>query len=158
MMKNNKRGFSLAEILVAVVILSIALVSIFSHIIQTRKGARATFEELKGIGYAQDMIDRIKSTPFDEIPEMKDAGDDKSFGDLKIKEESEIPKVPGTPTPFIREVTIEEFDEDFGKSKFEMKRVKVRVSWKISTVDENNNRKSRDVDVILRTILRKLVN
>lgn len=150
----SRRGLSLADVLVAVVILSIGLVVIFSHIITSRKGAHATLEELKGIGYAQDLIDRVKCTPYDKVPEMKDAEDETSFSELKVADK-EIRKVAD---PFRRKVTVEEFTEDLGGKDFKMKKVEVRVSWTVTNYDEKNRSVSRDVDVVLRTIIRKLVN
>lgn len=150
----SRRGLSLADVLVAIVILSIGLVIILSHIISTRKGANATLEELKGIGYAQDLVDRIKCTPYDKVPEMKESEDDATFGALKIADK-EIRRVE---KPFNRKVTVEEFTEDLGGTEFKMKKVEVRVSWIITNYDDKMKSVSRDVDVVLRTIIRKLVN
>ncbi len=149
-----RRGLSLADVLVAIVILSIGLVIILSHIITSRKGANATLEELKGIGFAQDLVDRVKCTPYDKVPEMKDADDEASFAQLKVADK-EIRKVT---EPFRRRLTVEEFSEDLGGQEFKMKRVEVRVSWTVTNYDDKNRSVSRDVDVVLRTIIRKLVN
>lgn len=153
-----RRGFSFPEVLVAIVILSIALVVIFSQIIQARKGANATLEELKGIGYAQDMVDRIKCTPYDKVPEMTAAEDEASFASLKIAEK-EIRRVTNEEKKnFTRKVTVEEFEEDMGGVNVKMKKIEVGVSWTVTNTDQNNKHVTRDVGVVLRTIIRKLVN
>ena len=158
--RRARRGFSMAEVLVAVVILSLALVAIMTHIVQGRKGANATLEELKGIGYAQDMIDRIKCTPYDKVPVMKDADDEANFGSNGLKiAAKEIRKVADEDKKnFTRLVTVEEFDEDMDGVKVTMKRIEVKVNWTVTNVDVNNRHVSRDVGVVLRTIIRKLVN
>lgn len=150
----SRRGISFADILVAIVILSIALVVIFGHIVFTRKGAHATLEELKGIGFAQDLIDRVKCTPYKDVPEMKDALDDASFAGLKIADK-EIRRVE---EPFVRKLSVEEFTEEIGGFDFKMKKVEVRVTWTVSNYDEKVQKVSRDVHVTLSTIIRKLVN
>jgi prepilin-type N-terminal cleavage/methylation domain-containing protein len=157
-MNLGKKGFSLAEILVAVVILSIALVGIFSQIIQTRKGTQATLEELKGLGYAQDMSERIKSTPYNSLVEMDESEDENTFKKLKIDEDNELEKLENAKTLFKRFVTIKEFKQDFNTTEYKMKRVTVKVTWKIISNDAKNNKVSRDVSVKLDTMVRKLVN
>ena len=157
-MNLGKKGFNLAEILVAVVILSIALVGMFSQIIQTRKGTQATLEELKGLAYAQDMAERIKSTPYSSLPEMDESDDENTFAKLKIAEDKELTKLKDTSAFFQRFVTIKEFKQDFGSTEYEMKRVTVKVTWKIISNDAKNNKISRDVSIKLDTIVRKLVN
>lgn len=151
----GRRGFNFPELLVAVAVLAFGLALLFMNIIQTRKGAQATLEELKGIGYAEDMIERIKCTPYDEVPEMTDSEDDASFSALKIDEGTEVAKVAD---PFRRLTTVEEFEEDFDGEKLKMKKVLVHVTWKIYEHNRENQTVSRDVDVRLRTLLRRLVN
>lgn len=150
----GRRGISLPDILVAIVIMSLALVVIFGHVVFTRKGAHATLEELKGIGYAQDLIDRVKCTPYKDVPEMKESLDDASFAALKIADK-EIRRVE---EPFVRKLTVEEFSEDIGGHEFKMKKIEVRVTWTITNYDDKVQKVSRDVHVTLATIIRKLVN
>lgn len=153
--RTNRRGFNFPELLVAVAVLAFGLALLFMNIIQTRKGAQATLEELKGIGYAEDMIERIKCSPYDDVKEMTDSEDDATFTLLEIGEDTEIAKVA---EPFRRLTTVEEFEEDFDGTKLKMKKVLVHVTWKIFEHNRENKTVSRDVDVRLRTLLRKLVN
>ena len=129
------------------------------HIIQTRKGTQATLEELKGLGYAQDMIERLKSTPYDDLVELDQSEDEATF--KKVKERLEtLTKLPleNEPAEFNRTVSIEEFTQDFGGTKYKMKKIEVIVKWKVKNLDENNKWKSRQAHVKLNTIVRKLVN
>jgi hypothetical protein len=129
------------------------------HIIQTRKGTQATLEELKGLGYAQDMIERLKSTPYDDLVELDQSEDEATFKKLKIGKD-ELTKLPleNEPAEFNRTVSIEEFTQDFGGTKYKMKKIEVIVKWKVKNLDENNKWKSRQAHVKLNTIVRKLVN
>lgn len=151
----NKKGFSLVEIITALVILSIASISLISHVLFTRQGAQATLDEMKGIAYAADMIDRIKTTPYSDIPLLNNSLDDETFNKLKITEE-EMEKVK---KPYERKVTITEVSENFNddKAKFKMKKVIVEVNWSVS-VNDGANVKTRPVSIKLTTLVRKLVN
>ena len=158
--KNNdcrgiKKGFTLIEIIVALVILSIAFVGISGQILTTRRGAQATFDEMKGIAYAADMIDRIKTTPYSDIPILNASEDDDSFAKLKISDE-EMAKAE---KPYVRVVTIKEEKQEFNKKdNFKIKKVNVEVKWTVSNPDDKGKMITRPVSVKLNTLVRKLVN
>ncbi len=153
--RKNMRGFTLVEIIVALVILSIAFVGISGQILTTRRGAQATFDEMKGIAYAADMIDRIKTTPYKDIPLLNSSDDSESFSKLKISDD-EMAKVQN---PYERRVTITELKQEFNKKDdFNIKKVNVEVKWTVSNPDDKGKIITRPVSVRLNTLVRKLVN
>jgi type IV pilus assembly protein PilV len=153
--KGLKNGFTLIEIIVSLVILSIAFVGISGQILTTRRGAQATFDEMKGIAYAADMIDRIKTTPYSDIPALNASEDDDSFAKLKISDE----EMARTEKPYVRVVTIKEEKQEFNKKdNFKIKKVSVEVKWTVSNPDDKGKMITRPVSVKLDTLVRKLVN
>lgn len=143
------------EIIVALVILSIAFIGISTQVLTTRRGAQATFDEMKGIAYAADMIDRIKTTPYSDIPILTGSEDDETFNKLKIGKDEMV----GVQKPYERRVTISEVKQEFnGKEDFKMKKVAVEVKWTVSNADDKGKIITRPVSVKLNTIVRKLVN
>jgi prepilin-type N-terminal cleavage/methylation domain-containing protein len=153
--QNSKKGFTLVEIIVALVILSISFVGISSQILTTRRGAQATFDEMKGIAYAADMIDRIKTTPYSDIPILSGSDDTESFSKLKIGKDEMV----SVQKPYERKVTITEEKQEFNKKDdFKIKKVNVEVKWTVSNADDKGKIITRPVSVKLNTLVRKLVN
>gem|GEM_PF-5196979 len=151
----NKKAFTMVEIIVALVILSIAFVIIAGQILFTRKGAQTTFDEMKGIAYAADMIDRIKTTPYSDIPLLNNADDNEAFNKLKIG----VDEMARVQKPYERKITITEVQQEFNKSdKFDMKKVNIEVKWIASNPNDKGQIISRPVSVKLNTLVRKLVN
>lgn len=58
--KTFQRGFSLIEVLVALVILVIGLIGIFNLHIVAKRGSFESFQQTQASYYANDMINRIK--------------------------------------------------------------------------------------------------
>lgn len=152
-------AFTMIEILVAIAVLSFAFVPLIMNIMNARRGAESTIEEMKGIAYAADMIDRIKTTPYKNLKELNQADDDTAFKTLDI-DPQEMAR-PAANASFVRKVTIsKELDEKFnaGKSKYKMRKITVEVSWVISTQNDKGTTIKRPVSIKLCTLIRKLVN
>jgi len=158
--KNLKnKAFTIIEILVAIAVLSFAFVPIFMNIMNARRGAESTIEEMKGIAYAADMIDRIKTTPYKKLKDLNQADDDTAFKALEIGPD-EMAR-PDTRSAFTRKVTIsKETDEKFnaGAVKYKMRKITVDVSWVISAQNDKGVTTKRPVSIKLSTLVRKLVN
>jgi len=161
MVKNNfkNKAFTMIEILVAIAILSFAFVPIVMNIMNARRGAESTIEEMKGIAYAADMIDRIKTTPYKKLKDLDKVDDDTAFKALEIGPD-EMAK-PDAKSAFTRKVTIsKEIDEKFngGQAKYKMRKITVDVSWVISAQGDKGVTTKRPVSIKLSTLVRKLVN
>jgi prepilin-type N-terminal cleavage/methylation domain-containing protein len=172
-MTHDRRAFSLVEILVAVTIMTIALVAILSHSLTARRGVQATAEEIRGVGFAEDLIDRVKTMKYEDIPELDKAPDDESFPKLGIGaaggtsggastegasgDAGALVELEPTPEPFKRFVTVEEVEQDFSSVKAKMKRVTVKVAWTVKTLKESGNIE-RPVRIQLVSLVRKQFN
>ena len=78
--KLSKKGFSLIELMVAVVILAIALVGIFLAFSSGWMGMADARDRTVATNYAQEILEDIKNTPFEKIhPESKSQIDDTKF-------------------------------------------------------------------------------
>jgi len=161
-MRNDKRtkGFSLIEIVIALVIMSVTFTGLIMHIMSTRRGAESTVEEMKGIAIAADMSDRIKNMLYDKIPLLNNSDDSNTFSSLSIPADgSEMAMVA---PPFKRFVSISEINETFnadGKisQKYPMKKVTVEVNWDVTTINDKNQKVTRNVSIKVCSLIRKMV-
>ena len=77
--KLSKKGFSLIELMVAVVILSIALIGIFLAFNSGWMGMADARDRTVATNYAQEILEDIKNTPFEKIH-----SDSSQIGDTKF--------------------------------------------------------------------------
>lgn len=66
----HRRGFSYIEVMIALTVLMLGLIPIFSIFTSTSKGTAATIEELTANNYANEIIDNLSAFKYDELPEV----------------------------------------------------------------------------------------
>lgn len=145
------RGFTIIEILIGIVFLSIFLVGMLSHIIQTRKGAQATLEEIKAVGYADDLMEWVKNAPPKQVPDSMDVAEDgESFKALGIKDEVSPIKEPNIK----RFLSIAKVQATVASRQIEMKKIDVKIEWTVTVRDENAKSISRTPHYSNTTLIR----
>jgi len=96
---HDKTAFSLPEVLIAIVLLALAAVSIFSMFSQARTGTIQIREEVNAISYATTILNYARALPFDDpflrpvqdkkIDELVATGDAMAQQQLKIEPQYE---------------------------------------------------------------------
>jgi len=64
----TKKAFSMVEIIITIVVMTIGILPIIYFITSTTKGVSATIEELIITNYANELIDNIASQKYTEVP------------------------------------------------------------------------------------------
>ncbi|GAI20798.1 unnamed protein product, partial [marine sediment metagenome] len=124
--RSNLNGFSLIELMVAVVILALAIFGIFLAFTTSFQGMADARDRTVATNYAQEKIEEIKNKPFEEIVDDPTDPDE--------------PPVGISGTKFKREVNV---TVDVDGSIDELKKVTTTVSWM--------NRKEEEKTVTLET-------
>ena len=73
-------GFTYIEVMIALVVLALGLIPVYSIFSGTSKGTAATIEELTATNYANEIIDNLAAYKFAELPDLPDRSD---FDSLK---------------------------------------------------------------------------
>ncbi|HOT74924.1 MAG TPA: hypothetical protein PK467_04000 [Candidatus Wallbacteria bacterium] len=73
-------GFSFIEVMIAVIVLALGLIPVFSLFTSTSRGASSTIEELGATNYANEIIDNLSAYKYGELPEIHQKTD---FDSLK---------------------------------------------------------------------------
>jgi len=89
-MIKSKYAFSMVELIVAIALIAVGLIPIFSIFGSTSSEISATIDEIILTGYANELIDAVINHNYDEIPgsyssEDISSSNDKFFVELKTK-------------------------------------------------------------------------
>jgi len=125
-LRSNLNGFSLIELMVAVVILAMAIFGIFLAFSTSFQGMADARDRTVATNYAQEKMEDIKNKPFGEIVDDPANPDDPPAD------------IPGQ-TKFKRKVTI---TKDVDGSIEDLKKVTTTVSW------DNRKGESKSVSIV----------
>jgi prepilin-type N-terminal cleavage/methylation domain-containing protein len=103
MMKINNKGFTLVEVLVSVVILSIILLTFTNFFIMSNKSAVSSNEKLVAVHLAKATLERIKIKPYDYIKDPNTTGVDYEARPIKYSQNN-CPNTSPCLDPFSVEV------------------------------------------------------
>ncbi len=65
------RGFSYVEVMIALAVLALGIIPIFSIFTSTSKGTAATIEELTATNFANEIIDNLSAYKYGELPSVQ---------------------------------------------------------------------------------------
>ncbi len=121
---NNNNGFSLPEVLIAVVLLALAAVSFFSMFSQARTGTIQIREEVSAVSYATTILNHARALPFDD-PFLSPA-QERKVSELKFPESSSGQLLKVDPQyDCLLTISLHEPDE----SNYAFKVIKAEVYW-----------------------------
>ena len=133
MIRNNKNGFTLIEILATIAILGIIAVNLLYSLTEQHRGTTDIVNKVISANYAKDVIDYLKAIPYADV--------DSSFNGVEVGGSAENPKYKDLPKlvdPFERSVEIIEYKDkplcSGSNQKINYKIIKVSVKF-----DKNPN-------------------
>jgi len=141
-------GFSLVEIVVTVAILAISIIPILTTLFEHYKATSDIVNKVVAANYAKDVIDYIKSQPYDLV--NQNMNETEVGGTNSSKNFSILPPLA---KGFRREVMVEEFKDEplasGSRDKINYKVIRVTVTFD----DPSGSRKASDKISLMGTIM-----
>ncbi|MBU1106047.1 MAG: prepilin-type N-terminal cleavage/methylation domain-containing protein [Candidatus Riflebacteria bacterium] len=126
--KQNCRAFSLIEVMIAIVILSIVSVTIFSMFSQARTGTMQTRDEIIAFSHASTILNYARGLPFDDAFLTPVKG--KKITELLTPDTSLTQTLFEIAPIFDCALTITDHEPDASLSLYAYKVLKVDVEWR----------------------------
>lgn len=126
------KAFSIIEVMIAIVILSIVCVTIFSMFSQARTGTLQTRDEIIAFGYASTILNYAKGLPFEDafLSPVKE----KKITELLAPETSLNQKLFEIAPMFDCALTVTSHEPDPSSCLYVYKVMRVDVEWKTGGV------------------------
>ena len=129
-------GFSLLEVLVASVILTVIGIPMFATLSTGRRGTERIIEESVAAYIGSGLVEKLGRIPYSNLPELPDEVADFDLSEA-FDERSFAPFIEPYPAGYLRSVSIQKVSKSTrdplasDNSRWgELKMIRVRVSWK----------------------------